>query len=131
MAPSSGCLHLLRTRDCATWRHLLWGNCATGCAVVRAGVRGEGRTRGDGVICRCAVVVASPMLDARVASFPRAAIDHHLHDDWRWGLLSAFCNPTSNVRDSFSHCDLSRQSFSEGFCSRSKQIPATCGVLSE
>ena len=71
------------------------------------------------------------MLYARVACFPRPAIDHQLHDNWGRELLSALCAPGSSVRNCFYHCDCSRESLSEGYRLRPKSVPATCGILSE
>ena len=131
MASSSPCLHLLCTRNRFAWKRLLFGNCVTCCAVVPTWKRGEGRTRGGCVICRCTLVVVAAMLYACAASFSRAVIDHRLHDDWSRESLSTRCDPGSRARNCFHHCDCSREPLSKGYCLRSQSVPATGGVLSE
>ena len=71
------------------------------------------------------------MLYACTAGFPRAAIDHRLHDDWGWRFITPLCDPGGSVRDGFGHGDRFRESLSEGFRSRPKAVPTACGVLSQ
>src|SRR5947207_3689914 len=71
------------------------------------------------------------MLYACAAGFPRAAIDHCLHDDWDGDLLTAVCDPGSSIRNCCYHCYGFREPLAERYRLRPKAVPATCGVLSE
>src|SRR5260370_5690869 len=71
------------------------------------------------------------MLYACAARFPRAAIDHCLHDNWDGELLTALRDLGSSIRNCCYHCDCSRESLAERYRLRPKAVRAPCGVLSE
>jgi len=70
------------------------------------------------------------MLYACAASFPRAAIANRLHDDWDGKLLTALCDPGSDIRNCSYHLDCFRQSLSKRCHVGPKAVSEPRGVLS-